>query len=367
MSALARARDLPLVAGLRDPAYLVGLSESGWDLLLRQAAAARLKARLATRLESAGLLASVPERPRAHLRWALIQARRHHRAVRHELHRIGFALGDLGLRWVLLKGAAYLATGNPAACGRTFNDIDILVPKTRLAEIELRLKAHGWDMQAETAYDERYYRRWMHELPPFEHRHRRSQLDVHHSLVPPHGRWRVATDSILAEALPLTDVEAAAVLQPMDLLLHSAAHLFSDGELPHGLRDLSDLDLQIRSLTSSAEQALALQARAQAIGLGRALWLACRYCHMLLDTPVPAELHAALRPYSPAPILRASLDATYLRALLPWHRSLTALDIRLGRTAVYLRGHWLRMPLLLLLPHLIRKGLTPTANSGRTQ
>lgn len=363
MSALGRIRNLALVAGLRDPSGLARRSEADWDLLLRQAAAAGLLARLALRLDAAGLLARVPERPRAHLRWAETQARRHHRAVRNELHRIGFALGDLGLDWILLKGAAYLATGNCAAQGRTFNDIDILVPRARLAEVEARLRAHGWEMKAASAYDEHYYRRWMHELPPLVHRHRRSHLDVHHSLLPPCGRWQVNTDAILAARLPLADVAAAAVLAPMDLLLHAAAHLFSDGELPHGLRDLSDLDLQLRTLTSTPAQALALKARARAVGLERALWLACRYCRLLLDTPLPAELLIALQAHAPAHPLRAACDATYLRALLPWHRSLDAPDIRLGRMAVYLRGHWLRMPLVLLVPHLLRKGLTPSTRT----
>jgi len=359
MNALGRARELTLVAGLRDPAILLRLSETGWDLLLRQAAVAHLLPRLALRLEAADLLAQVPERPRAHLRWSQTRVRRHQRAVRNELHRIAFALGDLGFDWVLLKGAAYLATGNPAASGRTFNDIDILVPRLRLAAVEARLKSHGWDMRAASAYDEHYYRRWMHELPPFEHRVRRSHLDVHHSLLPPYGRWHVDTDAILAARLPLAEVEAAAVLAPMDLLLHAAAHLFSDGELPHGLRDLTDLDLQLRALTTTPETALALEARARAVGLERALWLACRYCRGLLDTPLPTALVEALQTHAPAPALRVAGDAAYLRALLPWHRSLDAPDIRLGRLAVYLRGHWLRMPLVLLLPHLLRKCLSP--------
>jgi hypothetical protein len=363
MSVLARARDLPLVTGLRDPAGLLELSEAGWDLLLRQAAAARLLPRLATRLGTSGLLGRVPERPRAHLSWALVQTARHQRAVRHELHRIGFALGDLGFEWILLKGAAYLATGSPAASGRYCNDIDILVPRERLAEVELRLRSHGWDMQTDSSYDEHYYRRWMHELPPFQHRHRRSQLDVHHSLLPPCGRWSVDTAAIRAASRPLADIESAAVPQPMDLLLHAAAHLFSDGELPHGLRDLSDLDLQLRTLTATRAQAEALAARAGAIGLGRALWLACRYCQALLATPLPAEFTETLARHAPSALVCRAFDATYLRALLPWHRSLDALDIRLGRTAAYLRGHWLRMPLVLLLPHLVRKGVSPQIRS----
>ena len=32
-------------------------------------------------------------------------------------------------------------------------------------------------------YDQRYYRRWRHELPPMQHVKRLTVLDVHHNLV----------------------------------------------------------------------------------------------------------------------------------------------------------------------------------------
>jgi hypothetical protein len=364
MNALARARELPLVAALREPRGLLALPESAWDLLIRQAASARMLPRLAERLEREGLLASVPERPAAHLRWAQRRVARHHRAVRHELDRIGFALGDLGLQWILIKGAAYLVTGNAAAAGRTFSDVDILVPRARLDEVEARLKSHGWDMQPQSAYDEHYYRRWMHELPPLEHRHRRSVLDVHHSLLPPRGRWKVATEVIMAAAHPVQDFESAGALSPADLLLHGAAHLFSDGELPHGLRDLSDIDLQLRALLIDEQAAGALMERARETGLERALWLACRYARLLLDTPLPPGLQRTLESTAPPEAVSAAFDAIYLRALLPWHRSLDAADVRLGRFGAYLRGHWLRMPLALLLPHLLRKAASPHPKRG---
>ena len=86
------------------------------------------------------------------------------RAQRRDERRKVLATVDVDL--VLLKGAAYLMAGLPAARGRVFSDVDILVPVARLAEVENALMLHGWSTTHHNAYDQRYYRQWMHELPP---------------------------------------------------------------------------------------------------------------------------------------------------------------------------------------------------------
>lgn len=353
----AAARQELLVRALREPARLPALAEADWDLLVRRARAARLLARLALRARSAGVWEGIPAVARRHLEWSLVQVARHRLAVRFEVEQLEYALGDLGIPWLLLKGAAYLQAGSPAALGRVFNDIDILVPRESLGLVEQRLNLHGWLGTGHSAYDQRYYRQWMHELPPLEHRSRRSQLDVHHHLLPPHGRWPVASEALFEAARPAPGLASSQVPDSADLLLHSAAHLFSDGELGHGLRDLSDLDLLLRELLPSASATAHLLARARLLGLERALWLALRYTAALLDTPVPPELFAALQHAAPPSFSQQAFDATYLRVLRPWHQSLATTPLRLAHLGVYLRGHWLRMPLHLLLPHLIRKAL----------
>ena len=42
----------------------------------------------------------------------------------------------------------------------------------------------GWATTHHDPYDQRYYRRWMHELPPMLHIRRMTLLDVHHAIVP---------------------------------------------------------------------------------------------------------------------------------------------------------------------------------------
>lgn len=64
--------------------------------------------------------------------------------MRFEVQQVQRALADTGLALILLKGTAYVAAGLPAARGRLFSDIDILVPKTALADVESLLILHGW-------------------------------------------------------------------------------------------------------------------------------------------------------------------------------------------------------------------------------
>ncbi|HWJ95141.1 MAG TPA: nucleotidyltransferase family protein, partial [Telluria sp.] len=232
---------LPLIVrALREPGLMAQLPLPQWDLLLRQAACTRLTATLLALAEERGQLDAIPAQPREHFEWVRLLAARHQQAVRFETARICAALAGLGLPLVLLKGAAYVAAGLPAAQGRLFSDIDILVPKRRLGEVEAALMMAGWATTHHDPYDQRYYRQWMHELPPMRHVRRQSVIDVHHAILPETAAVRPEPARLLAAARALPDDRDVRVLAPADMVLHSAAHLFH-GEFEHGLRDLFDL------------------------------------------------------------------------------------------------------------------------------
>ena len=74
--------------------------------------------------------------------------------------------------------------GRPAASGRVFADVDILIAQPLLGEAESLLTLQGWMSDKLDAYDQRYYRQWMHELPPLQHMRRSSVIDVHHAILP---------------------------------------------------------------------------------------------------------------------------------------------------------------------------------------
>ncbi len=162
-------------------------------------------------------------------------------------------LGKLLGTIVLLKGAAYLASGLPPSAGRVFNDIDLLVPLEKLDAVEALLDIAGWRLGEIDPYDDSYYRRWMHQIPPLTHTGRQTTLDVHHSIVPRTARVGHASAAELYQRIrPIEGRPGFAVLAPEDMVLHSATHLFNEGEFHRGLRDLNDLDLLLRHFGSTA-------------------------------------------------------------------------------------------------------------------
>jgi hypothetical protein len=344
-----------LLRVLRDPAAVVGFDLHAWDLLLRQADGAGMRSTLLLLLEGAGLLDTAPPAPRAHLDWARARAVRHAQAVRYEVRLIGRALGGLGEPLLLLKGAAYTLAGLEAGCGRLFSDIDILVPRARLPEAEAALMRHGWVTTHHDAYDQRYYRAWMHELPPMKHALRDNVIDVHHAILPLTAAAHPDPAKLRAAAVPAADVGNVHVLAPHDMVLHSAVHLFSDGEFNHGLRDLFDIHRLLAQFGPRPGFWEGLAARARELELGRPLFYALRYATRLLGTPVPDAVTQEAAVFAPNLLLLALMDALFARALLPPHPSCADRLTGLAHGALYLRGNWLRMPPLMLLRHLFHK------------
>jgi hypothetical protein len=335
---------------LREPEAALHLQPSQWDLLIRQARRSQLLAKLAALLRP--LLDRVPPAPRHHLQAALLTARRQTKLTHWEVAKIQAALAPLGIEPILLKGTAYLMAGLPASDGRVFGDVDILVPKSRIEAIEAALHAHGWRFEEQLdGYDERYYREWMHEIPPMTHEHRGSTLDVHHTILPPSARIQVNTDALFEDVQQLPSLPGVLTLNPVTMVLHSATHLFHEGELEKGLRDLFDLDALLRDFGQTPGFWPALVPRAAALGLTQPLRLALRYTTRLLGTPVPLDVMQQADALRRRPLL----DACYDRALMPIHHSCAGPLTDMARFALYVRAHWLRMPSGLLARHLARK------------
>jgi hypothetical protein len=256
-----------------------------------------------------------------------------------------------------MKGAAYVVAGLPPAEGRLFSDLDILVPRHRLAEVEALLMSRGWASTHLSAYDQRYYRAWMHELPPMVHIHRQTVLDVHHNILPETARRKPDAALLLAASVVVEGHEGVRVLAPTDLVLHSMSHLFHNDDLSRALRDLSDLDLLLRSRVDDAAFWPALLHRAEQLDLTRPLYYGLRYSHAVLGTPVPRPMLQESSRWAPPAPAAACMDAAWRRALSPQHPSCSDGWSSLARGALYVRAHWLRMPPVLLARHLTIKAL----------
>ena len=350
-----------LVDALTNVTNVRNLSESEWDLLIRLARSANVISRLATTISEAEMMESIPQAPRLHLISNLVIATRQQRELSREIDEIAEALLEIDAPVVLLKGAAYTFAKLPVAKGRMVSDVDILVPHSALASVESALMMRGWVSAAKTPYDQHYYRTWMHELPPMCHFRRGTIIDVHHAILPTTAKLHPSSDSLLDSAIHSDHGSPKlAVLAPVDMLLHSATHLFHESEFNNGFRDLVDLDSLIRHFGANADFWPKLIPRAVELELQLPLFYAFRYSKLILGTPIPLNVQSELDQIADNFSFRMRLrclDFCFLRALRPAHKNVSDLYSPLARWILYVRGHWLRMPPALLAYHLSRKFL----------
>lgn len=277
----------PLLSFLVDRESVDRLDLEGWSLLFAEARACSLTARLATALTDEAP-ASMPDVFHAHLMAAQRQWQALADDVIRELRLIAKALDSVCTRVVLLKGAAYVAADLPAARGRIFSDIDILVRKSFLPKAEGDLMLAGWVARHLSEYDRRYYREWSHEIPPMSHVQRGTTIDLHHSLIMPTCRIRVDVETMIEDAIPIAGEDGWFRLKDEDLVLHAASHLLLNSEFDRGLRDLWDIDILMRHFGESAPDfGQAVLERADRVGLGRVVRQAFTLCTRLFGTPLP--------------------------------------------------------------------------------
>jgi hypothetical protein len=328
------------------------LASAPWEALVRAGRDAGLLGTLGCRLDAQHVLQSVPPAPRAHLIAARILSDAQHVAVKREIAEISRALDPLEIPIVALKGAAYVLADLPPSRGRMFSDIDILVPKEDLPRVESALMLAGYVTTHLDPYDQRYYRRWRHELPPMQHVKRLTVLDVHHNLVGRTNRIDLDPRALFRDAIPIPGSAHLHVLSPIDMVLHSATHLFLNESMTSALRDLVDIDALLRHFGGERGFWSAIARRAVELDVPRPLYYALRYACRLLDTPVPPHVQAALAAHAPPIPVRRLMDCVFEAALAP-HASKRAR--RWARRALYVRGHWLKMPVPLLAWHLTVK------------
>lgn len=333
-----------LVATLLEPGEVTDFDAPAWTALLTAARAERLLGTLAEKLH--GL--PVPPDVAAILDDARLDAMRDRRQALWEIDRAMTALASLDCPVVLLKGSAFAAAGLLAGQGRAIGDLDILVPRDRIEAVEAALLAAGWEWVKPDPYDDAYYRRWMHELPPLIHVERDRMIDVHHTILPLTARPKPDAAAMIAAATPLGD----GVLVPCvdDMLCHAAAHLIADGDMAGGLRNLWDIHCLLVEHGEAPGFWAGLDTRALQHQLGGPMRRAARLTYRIFGTSVPADWRRG-----------GALDGLFEARLLT--RNHWGLENRpLLRLGFYLRSHLLRMPPLMLARHLWtkwRKGYRP--------
>jgi len=343
-----------LLPSFKHPQRFFDLPPEAMDLVVREARRALVLGQLGHVLSDHSEYARLPQGIRDHFTAAMRLAEAHERMLRWESEQIAYALSNAGIQPVLLKGAAYLLEDLPFARGRIATDVDILVDESRLAETEACMKRAGWVEVKSDDYDQTYYREWMHELPPLMHHLRGTVVDIHHNIVPRTARLKPDGGKLIAASVG-TRIEGLRVLAPEDSILNKVVHLFLLGEFDNCFRELVDLDGLLRAYSTRPEFWTRLVPRAEELQLTRPLYYGLRYAKRLMETPVPDAVLRASERFGPATPIRWLMDRLIAAVLLPAHPDVTPPGKAVAAWLLYLRSHWVKMPPLLLLKHLLTK------------
>ncbi|VAV88123.1 hypothetical protein MNBD_ALPHA02-1665 [hydrothermal vent metagenome] len=342
-----------LLQVLKDPARMLELSIKDWNSVFLAAHMLKLRGRLAHDAMENGLWMQLPHKAQQILTNARIIAEARQRKVMWEVNRVRRALFGFEDKVILVKGGAYIAKGLQVAKGRISADIDILVAKKNLDIVENHLLQSGYTSQVLNSYDQQYYREWAHELPPLVHPDRMVEVDVHHNILQVTNRLCPNIDLMIEDAVPLED--NIYVLSDVDMLLHSIVHLFVDGTIKASLRNLLEQHDLISEFSPKPDFWAQFMNRVEELGFGRPVFYCLRYCAHFLNTDIPSEVTERAKKAGPGFLTLKIMDMMIFRTMVPYGTGGSKVTDYLATNGLYMRSHWLRMPPVMLVKHLIRK------------
>lgn len=334
------------------PAKGVSLSPTQWQnaiLVLREA---KLLAALYHSAIRQSCFEQYPDFAKRHLYSASVYAKRQSDQIRFEAMELRNLLGEIGVTVVFLKGAAYCLKGTLNSQGRICSDLDVLVKQSELEKAEQHLKSNRWVSEQLSDYDEKYYREWAHEVPPLFHVNRATVVDMHHNIyLPVSGRAPNIADFLSGKE---KSESGCFVLDPASMLLHCIIHMMLNEDSSSWMRDLYDIYLladelmdekQWRNLLLLADKT---QFKAELIYCLLALR---HYCHY----DFPSFVSDFIQAQNLLKKQRFFVRHIIISAIAPEHPLVSSTKTRLAKQLVYLRGHWLKMPLPVLLKHFLIK------------
>ncbi|NVK54060.1 MAG: nucleotidyltransferase family protein [Alteromonadaceae bacterium] len=217
------------------------LDDKQWGELFRILRHKSMAASYYLRLRNAGKEHYVPEQIKPPFLSAVTFSEAQTRQVKIQLKKLSLLFTAHQIEFVMLKGAAYVAAETPNSYGRLMSDLDICVRYKDLSGTELALRNAAWQIKELDDYDEKFYRQWSHEIPPYKHPFDGVSLDVHHTLFPPVADKSININQLFVEAqCGLSGVKYPGVEW---LVFHSAIHLIANEDAENGLRDLTDIYL----------------------------------------------------------------------------------------------------------------------------
>lgn len=345
-----------LLTILKNPDEAKNLNELEWELLVRQARAANLLGRLGYLFELNNVSQFIDDIYLWHFTAARQLSEKLKATALREVDELKSALNKIDVQPIFLKGAAYILADLPCHHGRLMSDIDLLVKKESLSKVQNHLLLFGWVSTPIEDYDRKYYRTWMHEIPPLQHASRKTTLDVHHNILPLTNKNTIDPNLLNVKSIYHSWCGNILTLDPVDAVIHSSVHLFTESEFHNALRDLSDLDMLIRHFKAKNNRFIyELVDRANELKLGNYLALTLRYTSLVLSTPIDSDATAKLNKTNQSAISTVFWDFCFMHIFTPIHAPTKTWKTIVASNILYWRGHMLRMPLKLLIPHLLMK------------
>ncbi|TDF37278.1 hypothetical protein EYS14_14075 [Alteromonadaceae bacterium M269] len=323
------------------------LTLSEWELLIECLRENASLARFASFLKDE----DIPNQVKPHLQSELVRARRQKQQALYECKLIDEHLRHVGVKPIFLKGAAYSVSDSAVGLGRLYGDIDVLVDKSDIEKSKQALLERGWFPQILTDYDEMYYREWAHEIPPLTHVKRGTVLDLHHNLVPIVSGQAPDVADFSKDLVETKD--GLLVFSQAAQTLHSAVHLFLNEDFSHGIRDLTDLHILFTSNKDDENYWESLITLSSKSSFEKELQLAVRYCQKILNTDIQSCHVEAI--YALKETNFGLLDRCFESVLRFRHPKLDSTLRSTYELAVYMRGHFLKMPFSILAKHLTIK------------
>ncbi len=267
------------------------LSDPEWEDLIHQAIRHLVSPLLYLRLNGSPARSSVPDWVRHRLRLLYLKNGGRNTHLYHELGKVLESFRKNHIPVIALKGAhlAEKIYGNIAL--RPMNDLDLLVRKEDLKNLEGPLLKLGYHPISQRKQDTGEYHHLVYQLPEKE-----ITLEIHWDLIgsryPFHvdmdGQWKRARPSIIGGVEILVQC-------PEDLLLHLCLHTTRDLLFETGLKPLWDLYETIRHYEKTIDWNQVLL-RSRQWGIENAVYLILNLTKEILGASVPEEVLKNIRP-----------------------------------------------------------------------
>jgi hypothetical protein len=348
-----------LIDFLINPDRLKEFSLDDFGTFIKQSYSTGLVARVFYILTTNNLCSHVPKNLQWHFNSAHKVFLAHKFDVQNEVARIVAALKYVKVEPVFLKGTAYILANDSCHQGRLLADIDIFIDKKDITSTEEILRWNGWVANKLDEHDEKYYRDWMHEIPPMVNSKTNMTIDVHHNLIPLVSRIKL--DSAKLKDRIESNKNDVKYLAPEDRVLHSAAHLLLDGEFEHGFRDIHDLYLLIsENLLINKDFLELLRERSEQLSFELVLY----YCLMLqkriFKLAIPDNYIISLAAKTKSPVITNIVLNMFVTVIHPDTALKNSGKQQFYSLILFIRSHWLKMPMHILIPHLLHKAfITP--------